>query len=443
MNFTRNHSFVPRHSSLVIAAAFAAAAARAAVPEVTSVTMTQSAQTREVTIAYTMNNAPAVVTLDVQTNATVNGETVWTSIGGEGVCNAQGAVWRVVTTADLDGGVYRISWHPDLSWPDHRVAAGGARAVVTAWALDNTPDYMVVDIANDGVAASQAARCRYYPAADYLPGGLLGNDSYRKTSLAMRKIMAKDVVWTCGSTAAEVGHNNNEYLRRVTLTNNYYIGVFEVTKTQWSAIRGGTVAGEWESMRPKTASYSNIRYSQYDNAESSSGIAGARWPKAPGSGSFLATLNARTGMSFDLPSEREWEFACRAGHGDGCWGDGTAVTNATADASLDRIGRYAANTAARADLPNTGTAPAGSYGPNSWGLYDMHGNIAEWVLDFYCATTPHDNLVYGYTSGAWGHMIRGGASGSAASGCRSSARSWGNTESTSTGFRVRCQAGLK
>ena len=59
--------------------------------------------------------------------------------------NARGAVWRKVTANDADfEGTYTITWRPNLSWEGHKVslADGGARAVVTVWALDNTPDYM-------------------------------------------------------------------------------------------------------------------------------------------------------------------------------------------------------------------------------------------------------------------------------------------------------------
>ena len=158
-----------------------AASVLAETPEVTNVSMMQPQRTRRVTITYTLS-AQAVVTLDVQTNCVVNGETKWLSIGGEALWNTEGDVWKKV-----DAGTRTITWRPDKSpWAGHVIAAGGARAVVTAWALDNTPNYMVVDIRPGAQANSQ----KYYPAADYLPGGLLENENYRKYDLVMRKIMA-------------------------------------------------------------------------------------------------------------------------------------------------------------------------------------------------------------------------------------------------------------
>ena len=78
-------------------------------PEVTGVTMAQPSNGRLVTITYTLSAAPAVITLDVQTNYMENAEMKWASIGGEAVCNARGDVWQKVET-----GSHKITWSPDL-----------------------------------------------------------------------------------------------------------------------------------------------------------------------------------------------------------------------------------------------------------------------------------------------------------------------------------------
>ena len=80
-------------------AAVASASLQATVPEVTNVTMTQPSGGRLVTIGYTLNSAPAVVTLDVQTNYTENGATKWASISGTAVCNATGR--HIATTSSV------------------------------------------------------------------------------------------------------------------------------------------------------------------------------------------------------------------------------------------------------------------------------------------------------------------------------------------------------
>ena len=215
--------------ALVFAAASGAATFAMATPVVSDVTMTQNSG-RKVTITYTVSE-DAVVTLNVLTNATPNAATGWASIGGAAICNAQGDVWKKVSQ-----GSKTITWHPDQSWKDEfgngfKVADGCAKAVVTAWSLDNTPNYMVVDISATGGADTQ----KYYPAADFVPGGVI-SDHYKTATLLMRKIMAKDVTWTMGSVNESGRIDGREKPHQVTLTNNYYIGVYPVTQTQWLLI---------------------------------------------------------------------------------------------------------------------------------------------------------------------------------------------------------------
>lgn len=437
-------------------AAATSAALTAAVPEISGVTMAQDVA-RLVTITYTLADAPAVVTVDVQTN---NANGVWASIGGEAVWNATGDVWKKVET-----GSHTITWRPDHSWPDHKIAAGGARAVVTAWALDNTPDYMAVDVS----AAAQQNTQTYYPAADFVPGGVT-NGLYKTTKLLMRKIMAKDVTWTMGSTTLETKRlAAREGTHQVKLDGNYYIGVYEVTQAQWDLIQPSRLAPSYfnnaadRAMRPvEQVCYNEIRNSN----NSMTADATYNWPADPNPNSFLGKLRTKSGLDFDLPSDAQWEFAARAGNGDTKWGDGSGILNADNDGNLNLLGRYErdggkvlsgksyANPAQSCGAAN-GTAIVGSYAPNAWGLYDMHGNVWEWCLDWYedditahggkvniDPATPANTL-----SGASGSscVIRGGGWNRVAGYCRPAFR---NNYSPSDrfnyiGFRVVCTAGLR
>ena len=444
-------------------AATTSAALPAAVPEVSGVTMAQASD-RLVTITYTLADAPAVITLDVQTNVTGD---VWASIGGEAVWNAMGDVWRRVET-----GSRTITWHPDHSWPDHKIEGNNTRAVVTAWALENTPDYMVVDLTVDNTV-------RYYPGVDFLPkkgfdqagAAVTNNPDYKTTKLLMRKIMARGIEWTMGSTTRESLRNaSRETTHLVALTNNYYIGVFEVTQAQWkniatnsSAAAKFTVNGE---MRPvETVCYNEIR----NAANTTTADASYNWPADPNPSSFLGLLRTKTGIDFELPSEAQWEFAARAGNGTGYWNDGSAILNTYSDANLNLLGRYQRNggqvpsgtsyvdPSASCGVTN-GTAIVGSYLPNAWGLYDMHGNVWEWCLDWFQGdiTTyggkvnidPSNSANYRSGVSASGAMrvVRGGCWSTNAGSCRSASRdqippNWRN--SSIAGFRVLCSAGLR
>lgn len=446
----------------VAASALSAAVMASDTPEVSNVTMTQASVGRKVTITYELSNAAngAVVTLDIETNKTgsaTNNDSDWVSIGGAAVCNAQGAVWRKVTSADVDGnGRYTITWRPDHSWEGHKVelANGGARAVVTAWALDNTPDYMVVDVSDGAQPNTQ----RYYPTVDFLPGGLFANQNYRTTKLVMRKIMAKDVTWTMGSTTLEEQRTSTkEATHQVTLTNNYYIGLFPITQTQWGLIQTSNSIPSYfnnasdRAMRP----VERVSYNEVRNNNSVEANATYNWPADPNPNSFLGKLRTKTGIDFDLPSEAQWEFAARAGNGSTKWGDGSAILNTDKDGNLDKLGRYERNggkvqngssyvvPAQSCDASN-GTAIVGSYASNDWGIYDMHGNVWEWCLDWYADNITALNGVVNTTSAA-NRVNRGGSWSGMAGGSRPANRNSSSAgyQGYNIGFRIVCCAGLQ
>ena len=421
-------------------------------PQISNVRLDQNVSSRRVTVQYNLDEA-AVVTMDVLTNGV--------SIGGANIQNVRGDCFRTV----LAGNDHVVTWDPYLSWPDHKFGGGVVSVRMTAWALDNTPDYMVVDIARGARQNTQT----YYPSADFVPGGVTNNSLYKTTTLLMRKIMAKGVTWTMGSTTLETQRSSgSEATHQVTLTNNYYIGVFPVTQVQWGLIQPSSTAPSYfnnaadRAMRPvEQVSYNEIRNSN----NSTTADATYNWPADPNPNSFLGKLKTKTGIYFDLPSEAQWEFAARAGNGDTKWGDGSGILNADEDANLKLLGRYErnggrvrngssyANPAQLCGATN-GTAIVGSYLPNAWGIYDMHGNVWEWCLDWYEDNiNTHGGAVnidpsapaktLSGASGA-GRLTRGGGWYGAAGLCRPAYRSSVTPSNRSYGgFRVLCSAGLQ
>jgi formylglycine-generating enzyme required for sulfatase activity len=267
--------------------------------------------------------------------------------------------------------------------------------------------YMVVDLSGGPSAAS-------YPVS-YLDGIPAGGwtDEYKTTKLAMRKIPAG--TFTMGSPTNELGRDTDEVQHAVTLTKDYYIGVFEVTQKQWER-----VMGDWPSW------FTNVAHRETRPVEQRSwdDIRGGTWPGGQsGAGTFMERISTRTGLGFDLPTEAQWEYACRAGTTTALH-TGHNLTNENADARMAEVGRYWYNGGSgysEGGDTSGGTAKVGSYLANAWGLYDMHGNVWEWCLDWYAVYPGAVSDPPGAASGS-GRVLRGGSWYYRAGYCRSAFR---------------------
>ncbi|MBO5642423.1 MAG: SUMF1/EgtB/PvdO family nonheme iron enzyme [Kiritimatiellae bacterium] len=172
---------------------------------------------------------------------------------------------------------------------------------------------------------------------------------------------------------------NGEKIVLAKLPNGLYAGVYEVLQRQWEIVMGDRPSffsnDKYYALRP-------VECVSYDDAHK-----------------FLEVLSARTGLAFSLPTMEEWEYAARAGV-EGDYTDGSFMKDPDQDEALDSLGRYYYNGGrgyTRDCGPENGTAIAGSYKPNAWGLYDMLGNVREWALgDAKCGTRMYSR------GGGWG-----------------------------------------
>ena len=242
-------------------------------------------------------------------------------------------------------------------------------------------EYCVVDLSSGSSSTS-------YPVS-YLYGMPSGgwSDEYKTTKLVLRRIEAGTFIM--GATQTDESH-------RVTLTKPFYIGVFEVTQKQYQLIMGSNPSSFSGAKRPvEKVSYNMIRGSSN----------GAQWPSssAVDASSFMGKLRARTGLEFDLPTEVQWEYACRAG---------TTTEYSYGNSADGNYMWYGSNSSSL-------THDVGTKSPNAWGLYDMHGNVWEWCLDWY-GTLAYGTDPEGVTAGSC-RVLRGGGC-YYASRCRSAFR---------------------
>ena len=304
--------------------------------------------------------------------------------------------------------------------------------------------------------------------------GVTNDTKYATTHLVMRKIPAKKQTFAMGSPGSETGRINTdkskvdgvtntisgrETQHEVTLTNDFYMGVFEITQYQYWKIMGAWPSRwrleECRDMRP-------VENVSYDNIRGADSTVGGTWPvdtsHAVLATSFLGKLQTALALSgspkFDLPTEAQWEYACRAKctkawyNGYDCPGISYTekASKLAAIARFNMNGGYVTNAYPQAGhfvaLGTTnGTARVGSYAPNAWGLYDMLGNVQEWCLDWYgmftegAETDPVGPLKADAPPSEFGfknRVIRGGCCTSRASDTRSAVRSH-NTWSSSDG----------
>ena len=264
--------------------------------------------------------------------------------------------WIVATTHGTDGN----PGDSDTGWSRGSISG-------------NAP-YLVIDL-------SQGPSAERFPCYEmWSSPGLCGwPREYKTDKLVLRKISPG--TFTMGSKSSEKGRRSDDFWRNdesshdVTISNSYYIGIFELTIGQDKRIWNYSETSYSGLDETYPAFYMNYWNARGDLSSS------VDWPRSSWVQplSLMGVLRAKTGIDIiDLPTEAEWEYACRAGTTT-AFNDGSnlASSTSTSDANLENLARY------KSDGVDSGVASVGSYGANDWGLYDMHGNVAEWCLDWY------------------------------------------------------------
>ena len=337
---------------------------------VRDVTWSQDPATSQVTVNYALDgDEPAVVTFDVLTNGV--------SIGAANITRTAGDCNRLVEP----GTGKTIYWRPDFDWADHVFAEGEITCRVNAWAKGNPPDYMAVDLVYTN-------NVQYFTCKESVPGGVT-DSRYKTRYLLMRRIHAAGETFIMGTPKSEPLRNGTGSAQRthldetphpVSFTRDFYLGVYELTKAQNAQL---TTPAPQADLTP----YCYTSWNVLDTR--------------------VTAFRDALGIAFCMPTEAQWEFACRAG-------TDTSVNNGTDISASAYVKPSAMAGIGLTAADGGGAAPVavGQLQPNAWGLYDMHGNADEACSDWVDTAALSPAAVVdpaGLASGAL-KAVRGGVS---------------------------------
>ncbi|MGK7911010.1 MAG: SUMF1/EgtB/PvdO family nonheme iron enzyme [Synechococcus sp.] len=289
----------------------------------------------------------------------------------------------------------------------------------TAWLVEalrpKKVEYTVVTVDEEGNRNEPEPRQNKYRSVD------LGN------GIQMGMVNIPEGNFLMGSPESEEGHNNNnnEGPQRDVMVPSFWIGQFQVTQAQWQAV----------VELPKVEHDLDSAPSHFKGDELPAEQ--INWWEAT---EFCNRLSAATGRTYRLPSEAEWEYACRAG---------TTTPFHFGETITTDLANYKGNYTFASEPTGVGrqqTTPVGSFGvANEFGLYDMHGNVWEWCEDAWHEN--YDGAPLGGTPWIEGgdssrRVVRGGSWVNYPRNCRSARRAWFDSDDGDDfiGFRVVCSS---
>ncbi|MBQ2592471.1 MAG: formylglycine-generating enzyme family protein [Candidatus Riflebacteria bacterium] len=226
----------------------------------------------------------------------------------------------------------------------------------------------------------------------------IGTDEVRIENIWILKDIALEMIY-CPKGSFRMGSpkKREEYPHEVKLTKPFYIGKYPVTQMQYYAIMKKQPSFFKGEDRP-------VESVSWDDAK-----------EFVENINFLYKRQLPQGYKFALPSEAQWEYACRAGTTSDLNNGRNIISGTGKSESLDEVAFYSQNS-------DDKTHPVGKKKPNNWGIYDMHGNVCEWCEDIYDYYPERDVTdPTGPESGSY-HVLRGGSYLSNPGTCRSASR---------------------
>ena len=338
-----------------------AALCASAVPTVTIDSVTQR---------WPWNN---LVDIDFTISGTAEGEAYYVDVSGTYDNGNRSLFAKTFATEPIAAtGKNRVVWNLGADYPEFKADDLVISVTVTPFS-DSTPVYLVVDLSGGGSAVSWPVR--YTTTAPVHTAGV--EDPCKTTELWLKRVKAGTITMGGGSYDSYPSYT-------CTLTNDYYLGIFSLTQAQsqnigYKVALTGYQGAKWgayftnESCRATrpcdTLRYTFLRQPYYDSSNPDAALTGD---------GIIKRLRDKTELNFDLPTEWQWEYACRAGRAKAIYPSGTTE-------------RYSNNSNPPADYQykdnktmweaTYGTSYVDTYDSNAWGFYGMIGNVYEITLN--------------------------------------------------------------